>query len=77
MAAASRSLSAATMAGTRFAWAISPYQYDADANGRFFVYRAGDETGSFANTLTVLQNWTKGDRRPLKPPGILTQPSWP
>ena len=37
----------------------SGYQQDIDANGRFFVYRVGDETGSFANTLTVMLNWTK------------------
>jgi eukaryotic-like serine/threonine-protein kinase len=37
----------------------SGYQQDIDANGRFFLYRVGDDTGSFANTLTVMLNWTK------------------
>ncbi len=35
------------------------YQHDIDANGRFFVFRVGDDAGSFANSLTVMQNWTK------------------
>ena len=35
------------------------YQHDIDASGRFFVFRVGDDAGSFANSLTVMQNWTK------------------
>ena len=39
------------------------YQHDIDANGRFFVFRVGDDAGSFANSLTVMQNWTKAIAR--------------
>jgi dipeptidyl aminopeptidase/acylaminoacyl peptidase len=41
----------------------SGYQQDIDATGRFFLYRLGDDTGSFANTLTVMLNWTKAIAR--------------
>jgi WD40 repeat protein len=44
----------------------SGYQQDIHADGRFFVYRVGDETGSFANTLTVMLNWTKAIARDPK-----------
>jgi Tol biopolymer transport system component len=39
------------------------YQHDIDAKGRFFVYRVGDDAGSFANSLTVMLNWTKALRK--------------
>jgi Tol biopolymer transport system component/tRNA A-37 threonylcarbamoyl transferase component Bud32 len=39
------------------------YQHDVDAAGRFFVYRVGDDTGSFANTLTVMLNWPRALKR--------------
>ena len=39
------------------------YQHDIDANGRFFVFRVGDDAGSFANSLTVIQNWMKAIAR--------------
>ena len=39
------------------------YQHDIDASGRFFAYRVGDDAGSFANSLTVMQNWTKAIAR--------------
>ena len=43
-------------------WGVG-YQHDVDAHGRFFVYRVGDDTGSFANSLVVMQNWTKAIRK--------------
>ena len=39
------------------------FQHDVAADGRFFIYRVGDDIGSFANTLTVMLNWTKAIAR--------------
>ncbi len=39
------------------------FQHDVHADGRFFMYRVGDEAGSFANVLTVMLNWTKAISR--------------